>query len=251
MAETKTKKKKTATEKKTKVKQNEYGNKHRKTKKQELAVDEYREQDVRQMIAAVKNEDSEVNPKAKNNTPHRVISSTGYFSQENVKEFQKEMITHVFKTPANKPKGRGGWFAAPEELEEELEKYFTLCVKYEAVPTISALACWLRCNRDIIYEHARNTNSPFQELCKRAIDYCHMALEMGASESKVNSVAYIFQGKNYFGMKDTQDVRIQAPETEQVNAENSLNALREQMTKESKTTPVLDMHEAEYEEIIK
>lgn len=182
-----------------------------------------------------------------NTSSHKQLNNSGYFAQENVKEYQREMLTHLFSGEKKKKKGRGGFFETREELDEWLQEFFNLCISKEVVPTISALSTFLMCSRDVIYSHANNPSSPFFESCRNAIEYCHACLESGASESKLNSVAYIFQAKNYFNMKDVQEVKV-APNQGQIsNSEETLNALKDQIQKQEPHKQI-DMREAVYTE---
>lgn len=187
--------------------------------------------------------------KQKNNLTHKQMNATGYFSQPNVKEYQKEIISHIFGKDAPKKKGRGTFFENEDEFREWALKYFELCINLEVVPTISGLCTYMNINRDTLYGHASNPNSMFYTVCRQAIDYCHFTLESGASESKINNVAYIFQAKNYFDMKDTQEVRVQAHTNQELNSPETLKALQEQKEKEVAKTPLeIDIREATFEE---
>lgn len=183
----------------------------------------------------------------KNNTPQKKIQSSGFFSQENVKEYQQEMVTHSFGKDAPKKKGRGAFFETVEECEEWISDYFNLCARTEVLPTVSGLACWLKCHPDTIKNHAGNPNSPFCEVCSQALAICHTAIELGASEAKLGATPYIFQAKNYFGMKDEQQVTIGGTVNhELLNTTDSLNALRSQINEEQKQ---IDVREASYTEV--
>ena len=183
----------------------------------------------------------------KNNTPQRQIQATGYFSQENVKQYQHEMVSHSFGKDAPKKKGRGTFFESVEELEEWITDFFDLCSRTEVLPTISGLACWLRCDFRTLLNHANNPNSPFCDACSKALAICHTNLELGASESKLGATPYIFQAKNYFGMKDEQQVTIGGTVNhELLNSVDTLNALRSQIDEEQKQ---IDIREANYTEI--
>lgn len=182
-----------------------------------------------------------------NNSTHRQVNGTGYFSQPNVKEYQTRLATHMFLEEPKIKKGRGTFFATVEDFQEELMGFIKLTNETEVVPTVSGLAAWLGCNRQTLFNHANNPNSPFHDLALRAIEFCHVSLENGASESKVNSVAYIFQAKNYFGMKDVQEVQVKPTEGE-TNSPETLNALKEQLEKENKDHKEIDMKDATFVE---
>ena len=184
--------------------------------------------------------------KVKNNAPQKQVQGSGFFSQQNVKEYQKEMVAHSFGEEAPKKKGRGSFFESVEECEEWIKDFFNLCARTEILPTVSGLACWLKCNPDTIKNHAQNPNSPFCDTCAQALSICHSALEVGASEAKLGATPYIFQAKNYFNMKDEQQVTIGGTVNhELINSADSLNALRSQINEEK----LLDIREAEYEEV--
>ena len=184
-----------------------------------------------------------------NNSGIKQMTDTGYMAQENVKGFYSDLVAHTFGKDAPQREGRGTFFETPEELEEWIADYFACVAKHNIVPTISSLACWLKCSREVIKTHSMNPSSPFYEPCKNAIDICHAMLEGGATESKLNSVAYIFQAKNYFGMKDQQEITVGTnQENAQVNSRETLNALREQKQQEL-NHPKIDMREAEYVEV--
>ena len=183
----------------------------------------------------------------KNNTPQKQLQGTGFFAQENIKEYQHEMVTHSFGKDAPKKIGRGSFFESVEECEQWIMDFFDLCSRTEVLPTISGLACWLRCDYTTILKHAQNPNSPFCETCSKAIAICHANIELGATESKLGATPYIFQAKNYFGMKDEQQISIGGTVNhELLNSPDSLNALRSQIEEEQKQ---LDVREANYTEV--
>lgn len=203
------------------------------------------EQEAKTIAKLEKSKDNGLGPQHGNVSTHKQIMNSGYFAQPNVKEYQQEMVTHLFGKNAPKKKGRGTFFESADELNTWIEKYFYLCMRTEVVPTISGLCTYLKCSKQTLYDHANNPNSVLYESCRQAIEFCHVCLETGASESKVNSVAYIFQAKNYFNMKDTQEIQVQASANQELNSPETLKALKEQKEKEvSGTTLELDMKDA-------
>ena len=195
---------------------------------------------------------TERNGKRMNNTFHKNLQNTGYMSQENVKDFQKDLVAHCFGKTAKRKQGRGTFFDTREELEEWIADYFICLADHEMIPTVSSLACWLKCDARTIQNHAENPNSEFYEPCKEALAICHAVLEGGATESKLNSVAYIFQAKNYFGMKDQQEITVGTNiGNNQINSEDTLKALKEQKQKEALASVDVNVKEANYQEISK
>lgn len=158
------------------------------------------------------------------------ISNKGrqsYMSQPNVKEFNKTFIPKALT-------GRPCRFQDVDEVANELVEFFALCDKTNTVPTITSIATWLHCSRDTIYSHANNPNSKFSDIFKNAINVCHSSLENGAVDGKVNSVVYIFMGKNYFGLRDDKQITV-TPSSDQatITSSETMEALQKQIEEES------------------
>ena len=195
--------------------------------------------------------EKEAHAKVVNNDPSVQLNRKGFFGQENVQQYNKEMITRLFDYRANKKMGRGMFFDTPEELAEWMYSFFDLCSRTAITPTVSGLCCYLKCGSETLKIHANNPDSPFYELCNSALQYCHAALEIGATEGKLNSVAYIFQAKNSFNMRDQQEIAVHTnTERELINSEETLKALKEQQEREERVQKLLDVKDADFEEVI-
>lgn len=156
-------------------------------------------------------------------------SRQSYMSQPNVKEFNKAMTDRLFGVG-----GRPPAFHSVEELNSDIRDYLNLCQKTTTIPTIMGLATWLGCSRDTIYAHANDSRSPFSYILKNFIDLCHLSIENGAIDGKVNPVTYIFMGKNYFSLTDSKDIKVSATnDSTSPNAEETANALRKQLEEET------------------
>ena len=154
-------------------------------------------------------------------------SRQSYMAQPNVKEFNK---TFVKKALTGKPCK----FDSVEYVENELLAYFELCDKTNTVPTITAIATWLHCHRDTIYAHANNPNSLYSDVFKNVINVCHTALENGAVDGKVNSVVYIFMGKNYFNLRDDKNITVSPVDSKQtINSTETMEAIQKQLAEEN------------------
>lgn len=158
-----------------------------------------------------------------------------YMAQPNVKEFNKTFVKKALV-------GRPCQFDNIEYVENELVEYFELCDKTSTVPTITAIATWLHCDRDVIYYHANNPNSQFSGIFKNVINVCHTALENGAVDGKVNSVVYIFMGKNYFNLRDDKNITVSPADPNQTfNSSETMEAIQKQLA--SETVPNADFQE--------
>lgn len=161
-------------------------------------------------------------------------SRQSYMAQPNVKEFNKIFVKKSLV-------GRPCRFDSVEYVEKELIDFFELCDRTNTVPTITAIASWLHCSRDTIYAHANNPNSQFSDVFKNVINVCHTSLENGAVDGKVNSVVYIFMGKNYFGLKDDKNITVTPSQNSTINTQSTMDAIQKQL--EEETTPNADYEE--------
>lgn len=176
----------------------------------------------------------EMNNKRGNSANNK--SRQSYMSEPNVKEFNNAIRQHSMKI------GRPYAFKDVDSLQQELTDYFDLCDRTDTVPTIVAIALYLGVNRDTIYAHANNPNSPFSDILKNVINYCHMTMENGALVGKINPVTYIFLGKNYFSLTDSKDINIKpSSDQPQLNSQETMSAIQKQLEEES--TPNADYTE--------
>lgn len=150
-----------------------------------------------------------------------------YMSKPNVKEFNRTMVKKAMK-------GRPCRFDNVDNVENEIVEYFELCDRTDTVPTITGIATWLHCSRDTIYSHANNPNSIFSDVFKNAINTCHLSLENGAVDGGVNSVVYIFMGKNYFSLRDDRNITVTPATSDSLtNSQETMDAIQKQIEEEN------------------
>lgn len=149
-----------------------------------------------------------------------------YMAQENVQKFNKEFIPKALT-------GRPYKWDSVDELQDEIVKFLDLCDRTATIPTITSIATWLHCDRDTIYNHANNPNSPFFGILKNVINVCHSYLENGAVDGKVNSVLYMFMSKNYFGLKDDKNITVTPATNTDTNTPATMEALQKQIELEN------------------
>lgn len=168
-----------------------------------------------------------VESRAKNATVNK--DRKEYMAQPRVQEFNRAMTDRLFGVG-----GRPPAFKSVDQLEKDIGDFLNLCQKTTTIPTIMGLATWLGCRRETLYAHANDSRSPFSNTVKNFIDLCHMSLENGTIDGKVNPVTYIFMGKNYFGLSDSKDIKVSATNDQSApNAEETANALRKQLEEET------------------
>ncbi len=149
--------------------------------------------------------------------------SEKFLSQEQVKEYNNALLTAI-KTRHSLRLGE------PEYVRKMTYEYFDLCKKTNQLPSIKALGLYLGVTFDTLKKYLTDPTSPYFNALSLARDMCHVVIENGAMNNKVNPATYMFTAANYYGMKNTQSVEINrgTSETEKALAqsEESLNALK-------------------------
>ena len=165
-------------------------------------------------------------PKSINNK-----SKNDYMNDPNVKEFMGAMNERAF---GKSKKGRPYAFSSIEQLENDLDDYIDLCRRTNTTPTVASVGLWLDCDRDTIYNHANNPNSIYFGTCKKIISMCHVALENRAIGNGMNSVLYMFLGKNYFGLKDDKNITVTPATSDSLtNSQETMDAIQKQIEEEN------------------
>lgn len=153
-----------------------------------------------------------------------------YMSDPNTIKFMDSLMKRSFNSSGI---GRPYSFESVESLEKDINDFISLCYETSTIPTVSSSAMWLGCDRDTLYNHANNSNSPFFGTCKKLINVCQVALENGAIKNKMNSVLYMFLSKNYFGLRDDKNITVSAQQGSNVNSQETADALRKQLAEEN------------------
>ena len=166
----------------------------------------------------------------KNGTYHN-NKSKEYMANPQVKEFNREIRKRVFNSTGV---GRPYKWDNLEKLEEDIIKFFELCDRTNTIPTVVNLSVWLGCNRDTIYAHANDSNSPFSDLFKNVLNFFHGTIESSAIGGGVNPVLYMFLSKNYFGMRDDKNIQVTAQgNSSPVNNQETMSAIQKQIEEEN------------------
>ena len=163
-------------------------------------------------------------------------SGQEYMSDPNTVKFMDALVKRSFNSTGI---GRHYAFESVEKLENDISEFIALCYETSTIPTVNSAGMWLGCDRDTIYNHANNPNSPFFGTCKKLINVCQVSMENGAIKGKVNAVLYMFLGKNYFSLKDDKNIQISAQQGSNVNTQETADALRKQI--ELETIPNADV----------
>ena len=99
----------------------------------------------------------------------------------------------------------------PEEVQQRVYEYFSLCAEHDMKPGVSAVGLALGLDRRRLWEiHADQPKQPaIPKECKRIIKQVYNGLdvlwESWMQSGKINPVSGIFLGKNHFGYRDQQE----------------------------------------------
>ena len=104
----------------------------------------------------------------------------------------------------------------PEQVRERIDMYFDFCVKNDLKPGVAGMANWLGVHRETL---RRWKCGDYREdsrcgVVQAAINALEALWESYMQSGKINPVAGIFIGKNYFGLADRQDLAINTSKEE-------------------------------------
>ena len=142
----------------------------------------------------------------------------------------------VMQKASSKPK-------TVEELQDRFTEYFEKCVDEGMPPTIEGLALVSGWCRSTFYDIGEGkVNVQFSDTIKRAKDYVCNYDALMATLGKVNAPVYIFRSKNFYDMKDVQEIKAGpiGDVTKPQNEQDILNAMPELPDSSSASPIVLD-----------
>ena len=95
-----------------------------------------------------------------------------------------------------------------EECRERLLQFFETCMNTQQLPTVEKMVMALGTVKSVVWqwEHGNGCSSERTNLIKKAKGLIATFEAELVTNGKINPVVYIFRAKNYFGMKDQQDV---------------------------------------------
>lgn len=101
----------------------------------------------------------------------------------------------------------------PEAVRKRVKRYFQFCQDNERLPQPIGLANFLGVSRKTMTEWKAGQFSglPGEEVVQKALMYLEEVWYEEFMRNKQFSTPYIFIGKNWYGYKDAQDVKIETP----------------------------------------
>lgn len=114
----------------------------------------------------------------------------------------------------------------PEEMKETILNYFAICEKYALPPTVEGLGLATHYYRNSLLEIEEGKFSKqFMGIVKWAKNYIKNYDASLVMAGMIPSSVYSFRAKNYYGLKDQQEV-VLAPKTD-LTPENAGEILKE------------------------
>lgn len=111
----------------------------------------------------------------------------------------------------------------PKQVEQRINEYFDYCEKNDVKPGFVMLGNWLGVSRSTLNQWKKGDyrSSTHTDIIQKAVSQLESLWEMYMLDGKVNIVAGIFIGKQYYGAVDKQEITISANEnsTEPLSAE--------------------------------
>lgn len=97
-----------------------------------------------------------------------------------------------------------------DELEQRLAEYFQHCAETGERPTVEQMAQCTGYTPDTVYDWETGRRNGFSPdtatIIKKAKAFLRVFDAKMVAEGALNPVVYIFRAKNYYGMKDQQDL---------------------------------------------
>lgn len=118
---------------------------------------------------------------------------------------------------------RKSWYVQPvrsnAELLERLDEYFEMAEGRDIPPTVEEMSLYCGVTSQS-FNDWKNGRRGFRDelesglttadICKKAFEIMHTVDAVLTEQGKLNTVAYIFRSKNYYGMRDQQEVVVEA-----------------------------------------
>jgi len=153
--------------------------------------------------------------------PKKYASNT-FLAAKDVELYNKALANNALKIRDSK-------LGPPEVVEERINEYFAICQETHQFPSIKALSLYIGVPFSVVKSYLNDPTSRYYNMLSVANDLCHVMLEQGAINNKVNPATYMFTAANYYGMKNTQSVEIGRTSTQDdlSSSREAINALKD------------------------
>ena len=98
----------------------------------------------------------------------------------------------------------------PKQVEDRINQYFDYCAEHDIKPGFVMMANWLGVSRDTLNQWKRGNYraATHTDIIQKAVSQLESLWEMYMVDGKINIVAGIFIGKQYYGAVDKQELVI-------------------------------------------
>lgn len=111
------------------------------------------------------------------------------------------------------------------ELLERINEYFQTVENRRVPPTVEEFGLYIGYTSQQLFDWIAGRSRGFPDqpfpgcttplICKKIVSMLHTLDAEQVSKNQMNSVAYIFRSKNYYGMVDKQEISVEASQKDQ------------------------------------
>lgn len=166
-----------------------------------------------------------------NNFSHSNNKVKEYMSSEDVKQFNQLLIDKSLNENTCK---RYSGFNDYDKIKEEIVEYFKLCDRYNTIPTVTSLGCYLGISESNIILNSEDKTCPIRDNLKSALITCHTVLQNATIDGVVNSVLYIYLSKAQYGLNDNTVITFNTNNDNTISTSSTMKALQQQIELEKK-----------------
>lgn len=168
-------------------------------------------------------------------------AAESFLAEPQVNQYNNAVRSMAFRNRESK-------LGPPEQVEKRIQEYFSICEETNQLPSIKALSLYIGVPYKTLKKYIDDPTSRYNEMLVMARDYCHVVVENGALNNKVNPATYMFTAANYYDMKNTQSVEIgrTSAEKDLAASRDTINALKALLEREKAGTVPDGAVEAEF-----
>ena len=136
----------------------------------------------------------------------RPAPARGMYSGDAKPQDYIDQINHTMKSQF---KGRPWKYPSADALQAECMEFFSFMIARRIPVTVGGLSAWLGISYATLRNWRLNQDTlPFYPVVETSVSFIHAMLEQGAVEGRIMSAPFLFLSKNYFGLKDMQELEI-------------------------------------------
>ena len=168
----------------------------------------------------------------KNNKPVREAAMVNYKEPEKLKGLigeNDQTIRHAWEMAKHGEKfhrGRSLAFLEPEELDEEIGKFFSYCNLEHVVPTQVGLCLWLGIDIQTMRVWTTRKDFTTHSSVSKAVNAMHHIIEQKTLDGEIPTQLFMFYSKNWFGLRDKTEVVHQSDSTQVIDISEQQRILR-------------------------